>query len=103
MQTGQGDLHWGRYQIDGLPYRGSAEPMTNEEFDQKVGIAKDYFVKTFKLWDEAELAEYQKVMDGAANGVYEIYDRDRQHLGEGRYVVHLEWAFSCLQGPKGGR
>ena len=44
-----------------------------------------------------------KVMDGAANGVYEIYDRDRQHFGEGRYVVHLEWAFSCLQGPKGGR
>lgn len=102
MQEGFGDLHWGRYKTDGMPYRGDPVPMTQEEFDDKVGVARDYFVRTFRLWEDDDREKYRAIMDGAANGTYQIYDRDRQHLGEGKFVVHLEWAFSCLQGPTRG-
>src|SRR5687767_5409072 len=67
------NLYWGRAAIDGLPYRGHFPPnFTQEEFEDRTIKVKDPHVEEFDISVPAKKTAYLNVLDGAANGWFEI-------------------------------
>ena len=90
---GRGQLFWGRVGIDGLPFRGSSNPLfTDEEFEDRLVRIGDPQNGTFRTWIESENKELLSVYDEIVNGWSQLmYIRRWRDRKTGRIVVYLEW------------
>lgn len=88
--------------MDGFPYRGQAAPHLKQEEMEQIELALDYKSRMFCLWDPAEKAEFDQIMDRVINGWYmqhvrkDEWDSEHQH-----YRVWLEWVQIYGETPRG--
>jgi hypothetical protein len=95
----RGQLHWGRADIDGLPFRGSQVPLyRNDEAEERLVRVRDPKNGTFYTGDPEQNAKYLDVLDGAANGWYEIPFLERWRNPDDNYhYVYVEWLECCYE------
>lgn len=85
-------MHWSRAHIDGVPFRGQAPLMKEEEYQARVEREVDGRIQAFKLWEPAEKKACEAVLDGIANNWYKLIDRDKQYVAEhASWIVLLMW------------
>jgi hypothetical protein len=73
----RGQLHWGRADVDGAPFRGHAPlTMTEDEADTRLVRLLDMKVKTFDLDNPDDVKAYTDVLDKIANGWAMKYRED---------------------------
>jgi hypothetical protein len=91
--NGRGRIHWGRADIDGLPFRGSITPnMTTEEFEARLTRVADAKVDVFDMADIEQRKRYTEILDKIANGWAQCIGRDRQFSeAKGTWLVIIEW------------
>lgn len=99
VKKGQQGTFWGRLQQDGLPFRGTADPMLRsdeaEEYLVRVAEAKN---STFDLSDEEQNKRYLLVLDRAANGWFVITYIERwREEGTKHHTVYVEWLEYCME------
>jgi hypothetical protein len=86
-----GPLHWPGT-ADGFPFRGDNIPNLKQHEMEQLPHVLDYKSRSFKLWDPADTAEFNLVMDRIVNGWYVQHKRYdnwvQEHL---EYIVRLEW------------
>lgn len=99
----RGSLHWGRADIDGAPFRGSAPPMLpEEEMEARLTKVRDPHNATFDTSDAEQNKEYLDVLDKIANGWAELIARKhipvrfKKKTEKGiergmRMLVYIEW------------
>jgi len=76
--NGRGKVYWGRADRDGLPFRGAAAPTyTEDEFQDRVVRVADPKNGTFDTGDEEQNKQYLAVLDGIANGWFQLIHIDR--------------------------
>ena len=77
---------------EGFPFRGQAAPHLKQEEMEQVGLAIDYKSQMFCLWEPAEKAQFDRIMDRIVNGWYMQHMRKDEWDPEHRhYRVWLEW------------
>lgn len=81
------DVHWGRVELDGVPFRGRPSLLHAEEYETHAVYVADVYVKRFNCLNEDELEEYRKVMDLVANGRATILAEDTVHDAENWYEM----------------
>lgn len=98
-ESDRGKLYWGRASHDGLPFRGHAPPtLTSDEFDQRVVRVADPKNGTFNTGDAEQNRQYMSVLDGVANGWFQLIHIDRwRPEGENSIYVYAEWLEVCLE------
>jgi hypothetical protein len=91
--NGRGKLHWGRADRDGLPFRGNAVPTyTEDEFEQRIVRVADPKNGTYDTSDQEENKKYLEVLDGIANGWFQLLFIERwREEGEKHHTVYIEW------------
>jgi len=96
-------LHWGRADIDGAPFRGSAPPMLQgEEMEDRLVRVADPHVRIFDLSNEHDTKAYLEVRDMIVNGwahtVYckRVVTRNRK-TDLIRVRIVLEWVQFYMQ------
>jgi hypothetical protein len=88
---------------DGLPpiryaQDQQAAELTEEQLEN-LSTSGDFFHRTFNLQDEADSAEYTRVMTEIVNMRY--YQLDKRHDGPlSAHVIYLEWVAPYRQLPK---
>jgi len=88
--------------LDGFPFRGQAAPHLRQEEIAQVALALDFKSQMFCLWDQAQKAMFDEIMDRIVNGWYmqhrreDIYEADHNH-----YRVWLEWIQIYGETPAG--
>lgn len=66
-------LFWDRADLDGYPFRGAAAPMlTQDEWDEKVVRVADPRNGFFEVTESQQNAEFLHVLDGIANGWFQL-------------------------------
>lgn len=109
--NGRGQLHWGRADVDGAPFRGNNIPVgTEDELESKLVKTFDAHNQIFDLSDPESNTEYIKVMTKILNGRAQILHREhlqhkiRRHdpqtksiVTEIRLKVYLEWADAFME------
>lgn len=65
-------LHWHRADMDGSPFRGEMQFLTEEEYEQKVVRVGDPQVECFNLLDPVQKKAYLDVVDGIVNKWFEL-------------------------------
>jgi hypothetical protein len=103
--AGSGKLWWGRYDIDGVPYRGESAPLlSNEEADRFLEPSRDAKYGMFDTSDREQLQAgrtYQQVLDGITSGVWTLIFR--KHIestdndGRPKIFVYVEWVESVME------
>lgn len=91
----RGPVHFARAHIDGMPYRGQAVPLRDEEFDEFTEIVWDGKVKMFDTSNAEDLAELQVVVDRIANGWYRGMKETEKWVeknGETILMIFMAWA-----------
>ena len=74
--SGRGPLHWGRADIDGAPFCGPPlPPMPEEEIESRSVRVADPCNRIFDLQDPAENTAYLDILDGIANGWFQLLHR----------------------------
>ncbi len=90
--NGRGKLHWGRSESDGLPFRGDAVPTyTEDEFEQKIARVADPRNGTYNTGVAEENKAYMQVMDGIANGWFQMIYIERWREKTEYHKVYIEW------------
>lgn len=85
-------VSWDRAHIDGVPFRGSAPLMKEEEYQTKVERDNDGYVRAFRLWVPEEAKACEEIINGIANNWYRLIDRDKQYVPEhANWVVLIIW------------
>jgi len=86
----RGELHWPG--VNGIPVRGYVPQLRGEEVENSVHFAAEFYSKLFRMWDPADKAEFDVVMNRMSQGWY------RERLRVNRWsdspaglVVWLEW------------
>ena len=78
--------------MEGFPFRGRAAPHLKQEEMEQIELVLDYKSRMFRLWEPAEKAGFDQIMDRIVNGWYmqhvrkDEWDPQYQH-----YRVWLEW------------
>jgi hypothetical protein len=97
------DLHWGRAEQDGAPFRGKNVPLLREgEADTRLATVNDTFSQTFDLSVPEDRAGYIKVLDMITNGWAKLINRElvtlkttrtegNVTLETARREVYIEW------------
>ena len=101
----RGQFHWGRADVDGLPFRGKNVPnYTEAEFEERLVRVADAHNGTFRTWIAAENKAYLEVLDEIMNGwsIGHFIEHWREEIEiDGRkqqgHVVYLEWAKCCYE------
>ncbi len=84
------EIHWPGT-ADGFPFRGPVPDLKDTEFTE-TPLAMDYHSQRFCLWDAAEHAAFNEVMERIVNGLYMQHKRmDRWSDTHGGMLVWLEW------------
>jgi hypothetical protein len=95
--NGRGKVFWGRSEADGLPFRGPEAPMlTNEEYEDRLVRIHDPKNGIFDVTNEEENKRYLEIMDGLANGWYQLIYINRQ-FDEAKALVYVEWLESYME------
>jgi hypothetical protein len=91
--NGRGKAHFGRSNIDGVPYRGTAIPLLkDEEFEALSERVNDGKVEIFDLSKPAERAAWEIVLDHIANNWYRVLHVDRKFSeATGSWLVYVEY------------
>lgn len=91
----RGQLHWGRADLDGAPFRarnGVVPLLRNDEMDERLVRIADPRNGLFYTGDPEENAKYLKVMDGIANNWYQqVYIKRWRKKGNDHPHVYIEW------------
>lgn len=106
-QAGGDQLHWpGTSQ--GFPVRGNPGLLTDAEY-RSIPHRLEYHSKRFDLWDQAQHAEFNKIMNHIVNHLYFQHKREDHWMTEHSAMsVWLEWievygeAPAQLSAPVGG-
>jgi len=86
-----GKLHWPG-DIDGFPFRSESVPHLKQDEADRILHVMDYKSRMFCLWDPADKAEFDGIMDRIVNGWFmqhrreDTWDAEHKH-----YRVWLEW------------
>lgn len=86
-------LHWHRASHDGAPYRGHAPMMTGDEYEDRVHKVADPHLDLFDIADAKQKAHYLYVLDGAANGWFQILyiKRPGEYDPKNPSLAYVEW------------
>jgi hypothetical protein len=89
VNGGKQKLHWGRVDLDGLPFRGAVPPTwRNEDFENRSARVGDARNSIFDLTDADQNARYLEVLDRIVNGWYQCLNRV---FIQEKMVVYIEW------------
>lgn len=87
-----GDFHFGRAELDGLPFKGNPALLKQDEVEERLVSACDAKNGTFSTGDPEQNARYLEILDKACNGWYKILFVDRwREPGDKHYHVYVEW------------
>lgn len=100
--NGRGPLHWGRVDIDGLPFRGANPPLLREEeYEDRLVKVADPKNGTFYTGDAEQNKAYLRVLDGISNSWYQLIHIDRwRNDGDNYHYVYVEWVEFFLEDGK---
>jgi len=89
--NGRGSLFWGRAGVDGAPFRGVTPPTyTDDEFQEKVVKIADPKNGRFDTTDQDQNKKYMAVLDGIANGWFQLIFIERLYDSD-KKMVYIEW------------
>jgi len=93
------DVHWGRVELDGFPFRGKEVPLLKEEeFADRTTKTFDAKNGTFYTGDKEQNSLYLEVMDKAANGWWSIIFIERwRNPGDNHMWIYIEWIEGYVQ------
>jgi hypothetical protein len=100
--TDKGEYHWGRADIDGMPFKGDPTlQVTEDEADERFVMSCEPKNRVFDLSDANDNAEYLNVIDKTVNGWFKIIHQDRVIFKdeENKKViikVYLEWVVPAM-------
>lgn len=95
-------LHWPGGP-SGYPFRGQNAPMLKKEEYENLPISVKFRCKMFYLASKEDFAEYMKVRDKCANGLWIMIDKDRQWDEDtNNYRIFMEWVEPAHELPPGG-
>jgi hypothetical protein len=99
--NGRGNLHWGRADRDGLPFRGREIPhFKEEEAEEHLAIVGDAKAELFDVTQEGESrTRYLQVVDCIVNGWFVCLHREH-NFHEGKMLVYLEWVERFMEDKK---
>lgn len=89
LQSNGKPLHWGRADLDGLPYRGDPLLVKEEEYEDRVVRVGDPHNGFFDVSIPEENKRYLAIMDGAVNGWFQIICLERFVGNSNRH--YIEW------------
>lgn len=86
-------LHWHRATTDGAPFRGPPPMLTGEEFDDRVVKVADPHNGIFDITKPDQNKKYLMVLDGAANGWFQILyiKRPGEYDPSDKTKAYVEW------------
>ena len=99
----RGKLSFSRADVDGMPWRGEAPPLREEEIAALAEVVHETFVREFNLSDPAQLAAWQEVYNRIINGLYRctcvIRERVPQPDGTRPMVIYVEYTEPAMEVP----
>lgn len=94
--NGRGPLSFSRAELDGMPWRGHAPLMREEEYQELSSQVNDFDVGLFDIRNPEERKRLKEVFDRVTNGWYQILDYDKNWVtnedGTRTVVVYVMWA-----------
>ena len=103
FESRRGKLSFHRADIDGVPWRGEAPPLREEEIANLADVVYETYVKEFNLGDPAQLAAWQEVYSRIVNGLYRctciIRERLTQPDGSRPMVIYVEYVEPAMEVP----
>jgi hypothetical protein len=94
-------LHWGRADEDGAPFRGERLMLTEDEYDSRVVRIKEAHNDTFNTADPASNRRYLRLLSKAAHGIVQILDIKKRRKRKGKNavkpIVYVEWLEFYMQ------
>ena len=114
--SARGQVHWGRVDRDGAPFRSSAPPpyLTDEEYEAITERVEDVLVATFDTSKPEEkrplghpqAKTYNQVLEGICAGWLRCLNRDHRWDQEDgsppKMYVYIEWTEPYLEPRKRG-
>lgn len=88
-------LWWGRADIDGLPFRGSAPLLKEAELERASIQVAELQAKFFDMQDPEQMREYLGVMSACESGWFQLKFIERFHNGSSRHYV--EWTENYME------
>lgn len=90
-KTAQGhDIHWGRLDVDGVPFRGNPPLLNEEEYERRVRQTRDAHAEFFDMTDRKQKKQYLAVLDGIVNGLYKLLHIERFIKPDVHYIEWVE-------------
>lgn len=90
-----GDLHFGRFDLDGVPYQGPAVPLKEQEYEEFTELRYRADVRLFDLSIEDQRVELQRIVEFGANGWWQIVRMEHQFVpqqdGTCKVYVYCVW------------
>lgn len=86
---GRGSLSFARAHLDGMPFRGNAPMLKEDEYQAVCDTVYDTHVRVFDLGNQDEAEDYRKILDRVTNGWYRLLHM--RPVGESLKYV-LMWA-----------
>lgn len=94
--NGRGPLHFARAHVDGMPFRGPAPMLKEEEYDNVTETVRDGFVYLFDLSDKDHHNKLQAIIDRSVNGWYTMHRMSEQFVpqpdGTLKVFVYCVWS-----------
>lgn len=86
-------IHWHRAGIDGAPFRGPAPMLMGDEFEDRIVKVADPHVERFDISVPEQKKGYLMVLDGAANGWFQILylKRPGEYDPTNKTLAYVEW------------
>lgn len=88
-------VYFGRFGMDGAPYRGQPQLFKEDEFDEKTHVVNDSHSRVFDITKPEENEKYEIVLNKVANGLAELCRHEHQMVaqpdGSVKVFVYLVW------------
>lgn len=98
-------LYWYRADLDGAPIRGVTPPLhlKQAEFEDQLVRVAEPRAELFDISDPAQKQAYLSVLDGVANGWYQLVyiRRPGEYDPERRSLAYVEWIEFYMELPPG--
>lgn len=94
--NGRGPLSFRRAHIDGMPFRGSAAMMREDEYEEFTETVNDGYVFLFDLANTEHKQKLDEIIDASTNNWYKIHRMKEEFVhqpdGSLRVFVYVVWA-----------
>ena len=79
--------------LEGFPYKGPPIDLKNsDDIDNKLKFEQNLRVSVFKLWEQTDLEEYERVCSKVTAGEYMLSFEEREYVPEqANWVVLIRW------------